>query len=134
MTQTENETPAGMMEADTHGEAIVARQVVARDFSQFVAFLEDGQVNADLAESLLKISTQLQDRAHMAGPKVKQKAKLTLTLDFCLEGGVFEIVSKITEKLPEDARPRSIMWTNSSNQFTPQNMRQLDMWNGPKGV
>ena len=134
MTQPDNEPVGGMSEAAARGDAVEARQVVARDFAQFVAFLEDGQVNADLAESLHKIACELQDRAQMAGPKVKQKAKLTLALDFCLEGGVFEIVSKITEKLPIDARPRSIMWTNDGNQFTPQNVRQLDMWNGPKGV
>ena len=131
MTDPETKSPGGTSQAATQSAAI-GRAPTVTSFGQFIQMLEDGTLHGDLTQALEDIAASLNDRAMMEGPKRKQKGKLSLTIDFSLEGGIFEIDAKHTVKLPQEPRGKSIMWSNSSNQFTPQNPRQINMFDGPR--
>jgi hypothetical protein len=99
-------------------------------FGQFVAALENGELHTDLTGDLREISSALLNYVleHGGSPK----ASLTLTLNFKLDKGVFEIDAKRSVKLPAGPRGRSVMYATPSNHFTPFNPKQLNMF-GPGG-
>ena len=102
-------------------------------FDQFIKALNGGVVNEDLSDMLRKMSEELHNHNMTHGAK-KSKGSITLKVDFTLDGGIFEIVAKTTEKHPEVPRPRSVLWATPENYFTLNNPRQIDMFSGPKGV
>jgi hypothetical protein len=105
----------------------------ARTFSEFVAGLEYGELNQQLSEKLRDIAAFLQNHLHDTGGG-KAKAKLTVTFDFVLKDGLFEIVCDHKTKLPEVARPRSVAWATPDNFFAWQDPRQLTMFGTPRPV
>ena len=95
-------------------------------FGQFLQLLEDGEFHAELSENLREINAKLSQHAidHGGAPK----AKLTVTLDFSLDHGVFEIAGKYAVKLPAAPRGKTVAWSTPENRFTPQNPRQMQMF------
>lgn len=93
----------------------------ASTFGQFVAFLEDGQFDADVALALKDMAAELQDLAATQG---SAKGKLTCEFDFKVENGMFIIAAKHKVKLPDQARARSVAWTTEDNRFTPHKPNQ----------
>lgn len=96
-------------------------------FNLFIQGLEDGQLNQDATEALQLIAQELNDHIRNTG-KSKAKGSLSLKIDFTLDRGVFEIDSKLTTKLPDAPRGKSVMWTDGDSNFTPQNPRQISMF------
>lgn len=94
----------------------------ANSFGEFVRFLEDGQLDAELTNALKDLNTEMSHVAIESGGKAK--GKLTLTLDFSLEGKVFTIASKHKVDVPEPKRPKSVMWSTLDGRFTPSNPQQ----------
>jgi hypothetical protein len=94
----------------------------ANSFGDFVRFLEDGQLDAELTEVLRTMASDMSNNAIESGGKAK--GKLTLTLDFALEGKVFTIASKHKVDIPEPKRPKSVMWSTLDGRFTPSNPQQ----------
>lgn len=101
-----------------------------RSFAQFIQTVEDGTLHADLTEALKELNAEMNNHAQDHGG-AKCAGKLTLTLDFKLDHGVFEIASDFTTKLPKQKRMKSIFWSTPENFFTPQNPRQMTMFGGP---
>ncbi len=87
----------------------------ASTFGQFVAFLEDGQFDADVATDLKDMAAEMQDIAATQG---SAKAKLTVEIDFKVENGMFIIAAKHKVKMPDPNRPKSVAWTTDDNRFT----------------
>ena len=102
-----------------------------RSFSQFLLSLEDGDLHAQLSEDLREIAAVMSQHVVDYGGKVK--GKLSLTIDFKLDQGVFEIVAKTETKLPKPPRGRSIMWATPGNNFTANNPKQGQLF-GPRDV
>ncbi|WP_150131812.1 hypothetical protein [Sphingomonas carotinifaciens] len=94
----------------------------ANSFGDFVRFLEDGQLDAELSEVLRSLSSDMAHTAIESGGKAK--GKLTLTLDFTLDGRVFTIKAKHKVDVPEAKRPQSVMWSTEDGRFTPSNPQQ----------
>lgn len=84
--------------------------------------IEDGQFSADLHEQLVDLAATMSDQAAMTGKKVK--GKVTITLDFENEGGVFRAVGKFAVKKPELPRRPTLLWTNERNAFQRSQPRQ----------
>lgn len=101
-------------------------------FSQFIALLEGGTLHDELTTTLRDIAAGLSNHVleHGGAPK----GRLTLSLDFKLEKGVFEIDAKVDTKMPRSPRGRSIMWATPSNFLTPFNPKQLRLFDGLKAV
>lgn len=96
-------------------------RAAASTFGQFVAFLEDGQFDADVATDLKEMAASLQDIAATQGAA---KGKLTVEVDFKVENGMFIIAAKHKIKLPDEVRPKSVAWTTEDNRFTPHKPNQ----------
>lgn len=64
----------------------------ANSFGDFVRFQEDGQLDAELAEALRNLASDMMNNAIESGGKAK--GKMVLTFDFALEGRVFAIAAK----------------------------------------
>jgi len=105
----------------------------ARTFVDFVRMLEHGELDQKLSDELRNIEAHLSNHAHEFGGG-KAKGKLTLTVDFELKGGVYELQADFKVKLPELKRPRTIAWATPNNNFTPQDPKQLTMFGGPRKV
>jgi hypothetical protein len=117
------------MAAETDRQTPVARAIdgtplppAANNFSDFVRFQEDGQLNAELTEALKALAHDMMANAIESGGKAK--GKMSLTFDFSLDGRVFSIGSKFKVDLPDPKRPKSIMWATEDGRFTPSNPHQ----------
>ena len=93
----------------------------ASTFGQFIAFLEDGQFDADVAFDLKEMAADLQDKAAQQG---SAKGKLTIEIDFKVENGMFIVAAKHKIKTPDPVRPKSVAWTTEDNRFTPHKPNQ----------
>lgn len=93
----------------------------ASTFGQFIAMLEDGQFDADVAMDLKNMAAGLQDIAAAQGAA---KGKLTVEIDFKVENGMFIIAGKHKIKMPEHVRAKSVAWTTDDNRFTPHKPNQ----------
>ena len=108
------------------------RQVAAHTFSEFVGMLEDGRLASDLTDELKKINEEMHDFAQASGKKAK--ASLTIKIDFVLDRGIFEIASKLSTKLPELERDRSVCWSTPDGHFSPENPKQLKLFGEVRDV
>ena len=91
-------------------------------FTDFLRTVQDGAFEEELAERLADLVKDMREAATVAGGK--PKARLTITLDLKLEGGVFEVVPDATVKVPKRARLRSIMYEGTGGMLVPNNPRQ----------
>lgn len=98
----------------------------ARSFNTFLLMLEDGALHADLSEALRELNAEMNNHAHITGGK--SKGRLTLDIDFSLDGAVFEITSDFKLKLPKSKRARSVAWSTPGNNFTPNNPKQMTLF------
>ncbi len=95
-------------------------------FNTFMAGLDDGRLHADLSSELQDVNEKMTDLALDGAKKVK--GKITITLDFLLEGGVWEIKGEFTTKLPKPPRGRTVMWSTPAHNFTHKNPRQTELF------
>lgn len=101
-------------------------------FAEFIRLLNNGGLHADLSAALPEIAAALEN--HGAENGGKAKGRLVLTVDFELKKGVYELYADFTTKLPKVARDRTIAWATPDNFFSPQDPRQVEMFNGPRAV
>jgi hypothetical protein len=101
-------------------------------FADFVRMLENGELHQDLSRELRNINAAMENHAmENAG---KAKAKLTLTIDFSLDKGIYEMTADPKVTLPKSKRRRSIAWGTPEGYFSPQDPQQLTMFGGPRQV
>lgn len=99
---------------------------LARSFAQFLATLEDGQLNSELSHSLRELAKKMSDHCINYGSKAK--GKINISIEMILEKGVFDIRSKYKMTEPEAPRIRSIAWTDKNHNLVPNNPKQNDMF------
>lgn len=93
---------------------------------EFVRSVEDGQYDADVFAKLRDLNAALCDHAQHNGGKAK--GKLTLTFDFNQDGGVTEIKSAFKVVMPEERRPKSVMWLTEDNRPTRTRPNQRELF------
>lgn len=101
-----------------------------KSFASFLNMLEDGELHSDLSEKLRQICGDMENSAMENGGKAK--AGLTINIEFLLDKGVFEIRSGYKIKMPEGKRQRTIAWATPGNNFSPNNPRQMNMFEKPR--
>ena len=92
----------------------------------FVRSVEDGQFDADVFGKLRDLNAALSDHAHHNGGKAK--GKLVLSFDFNQDGGVTEIKSALKVTMPEERRPKSVMWLTEDNRPTRTRPNQRELF------
>lgn len=98
----------------------------ASTFGEFINHLEDGQLGADAYLAIQKMHEDMHDVAVQSGGIAK--GKMTLTIDFKLEGAVFHIATNFNVKTDQPKRPRSVMWTLPDGRFTPHKPYQGELF------
>lgn len=93
---------------------------------EFVRSVEDGQFDADVFDKLRDLNAALCEHAQHNGGKAK--GKLTLTFDFNQDGGVTEIKSAFKVVMPEERRPKSVMWLTEDNRPTRTRPNQRELF------
>lgn len=96
-----------------------------RNFGQFVAEHEEGRFHNAASDALHKLLTGLREAAGMRGGTAK--AKMTIALDFEMEGGTVEVTADITSKLPKLKRGRSIFWITPEGHLCRTNPEQPEL-------
>lgn len=103
-----------------------ARLTESRTFAQFIQQIEEGRLHADLSAALRDIAAEMTDHANNYGDKAA--GKLSLSLAFKLENGVFQIAGDFKVETPKPRRMKTIMWASAENYFSPHNPRQMQMF------
>jgi hypothetical protein len=88
MSATNGKDPEGLQKAVT--------------FADFVRMLERGELHQELSDMLREIAASMENHAMENGGAAK--AKLSLTIDFKLDKGIYEISAKPKVTLPEPKR------------------------------
>jgi hypothetical protein len=96
-----------------------------RSFIGFLARLEDGVLQKDLTEQLRGLVAAMHQQHRDAGGK--PTARLTLALNFRLDGGIIEVQAVVTPVPPKPVRARSIFYRASDDLLSPNNPKQLDL-------
>lgn len=91
---------------------------------QFISSLEDGQFDADVHAKLRELAAAMNDQARTLGGS---KGKLTITIDFKQEAQIVHVKAAYKVAMPEEPRPKSVLWTTEDNRFTRSqpNQKQL---------
>lgn len=97
----------------------------ARNFAALMSDLEDGRLLSELTDAYQDLVADMENTAQAQGGK--QTAKITITLDFLRDGGVFEVKADYAVKKPRLKRLRSLFWGTADNFLSRSNPRQLDM-------
>lgn len=93
--------------------------------------LEDGRLNAELADKLRETVATLTN--HVAEHGGKPKAKLVLTLDIKLAGGVFAVEPTYKLTLPEPPRTATVFWATPGNGLSLNNPKQGHLFRDVSG-
>jgi hypothetical protein len=112
MSVTNGKDPEGLQKATT--------------FADFVRMLEHGDLHQELGTMLQELAAAMENHAAENGGKAK--GKLTLSVDFRLEKGIYEIEADPKVTLPKSKRGRTVAWGTPENYFSPQDPRQMTMF------
>ena len=99
--------------------------------NEIIGKIERGDLNADLTAEIKAVLTRLQD---LAPPKGKVKGRVSLTLNFTVEGKSVEIDSAIDSKTPKAQRSRSLFFLTPDGDLSTEHPQQTDMFPGPREV
>lgn len=109
----------------------MANDQILRNFNQFLGSIEDGGFHKELSDQLEKMLQEIHDAALDRGGKAK--AKLALTVDLRLEGGIVETVADYKVTLPKAERGRTVFWITPENHLSRSNPKQQDMFRDVTG-
>jgi DNA gyrase/topoisomerase IV subunit B len=98
-----------------------------KSFNSFLGIIDEGRLHSDLSDELQELCQTMNRHCISYGGK-KIKGKVSLTIDIVLEGGIFEVQGKHKITSPNAERGKTVMWSDKSNNFTPQNPRQMDIF------
>ena len=96
-----------------------------RSFAVLLQGIGDGDLNAELSETLTDVNKNLAARADEFG-----KAKGTLTLTLAIEidrDGVVTLTPDVKTKLPKPARKNGRYWLTAGNNLSPENPKQTKL-------
>lgn len=89
--------------------------------SALISALQKGELDAEASNQLREIVAALH------GTHGTPKARMTITLDFTLDGGVININGDFAVKLPKRTRARTIFWATPENNLARQDPKQHEM-------
>lgn len=87
--------------------------------------LEDGLLDSDLTQEMVDLVHNM--RAFALATGAKPKAKITLSLEVKLDGGIFEVVPSYKVVPPKKPRSRSIFYPTKDNGLSTQNQAQHNL-------
>lgn len=103
-----------------------------RDAQTIIGMLEGGELAAALSTDMQETLAKLKALADAQGPKSRVKGKVSLTLEFAIEGGTVEVLAGIETKVPKAPRSRSFYWVTDDGALSTEHPQQTDMFAGPR--
>lgn len=102
-------------------------------FLEVFRCLEDGALEGDITSDMVDLVHNMRALALSTGGK--PKAKITLSLEIKLDGGVFEVVPGYKVVPPKRPRSRSIYYATKDGGLSPHNQAQRSLFQDkPKDV
>jgi hypothetical protein len=98
-------------------------------FAMLLQGLEDGTFNAELTAKMKEVLLALV--THQANYGGKPKGKITVGVEFILDGGM-DVRAKFEVKTPLPPRGRTSLWVMGDGSLTPTNPKQMEMFGGRK--
>lgn len=105
---------------------IAYRAGAARSFSWFLGQIGDGSLHRELTEELRELNAAMNQ--YVQDYRGSPKAKLTITIEFKLDKGAFEITGAFRSEKPKAPPAGAIMWSTPDNNFTAEHPKQLQMF------
>lgn len=99
----------------------------SRGFAWFLQQIANGAFHQELSEGLRDLNAALNQHVQDFGGQ--PKGKINIQIGFKLDKGVFQIEASQEIKKPKRPGAGAIMWSTPGNNFTPNNPRQLNMFN-----
>jgi hypothetical protein len=97
----------------------------ARSFAVLLQGIGDGELNAELSETLHGMNAKLSNHAVDFG---KAKGTLTLTIEVDIDReGVVTLTPDVKTKLPKPARKKGRYWLTAGNNLSPENPKQTKL-------
>ena len=87
--------------------------------------LEDGILDSDLTDEMVQLVHDM--RAHQMATGAKPRAKIALTLEIKLDGGIFEVIPSYKVTPPKKPRSRSIFYPTKDGGLSTQNHAQMNL-------
>ncbi len=103
-----------------------------RDAQTIIGMLEGGDLAAQLSRDISETLAKLKDLGEIMGRKAKIKGKVTLALDFEMEGGAVTVTAGIETKTPKAPRGSSFYWVTDDGSLSTEHPQQTDMFGGPR--
>ncbi|MCG8694665.1 MAG: hypothetical protein MI806_25950 [Minwuiales bacterium] len=95
------------------------------NFTQFVESIDGGQLRADLDDALRDAVASMKEvHSHAGG---KPKAKIAVTFDLKLDGGVIEVTPDMKVTTPKRPIDKAVFWATGENKLSRANPDQLNM-------
>lgn len=96
-----------------------------RSAGSLIDLLEDGVLSVELYEAMKVLGARIEEVAEASGGKAK--GSVSLKIELTKEDGVFKVATDFNTKEPKMPRPKSILWTTPSGDFTrfPPNQKQM---------
>lgn len=100
----------------------------APNVPQLIGLLEDGEFNSELADVYRDLIADMENKAAETSGKTKVKGKLTLTIDFVLQGGAYEVTAETKVAAPKRSPRRTVMYGTEANTLSRTHPKQDDMF------
>lgn len=95
-----------------------------KPFNSILATLEGGVLHDHLSDTVHEAIEKLEEHAESYG---KARGRVTLTLDFTLDGGLLTILGDVSTKLPRASRRPTVAWVSPGNNVSFANPKQPDL-------
>ena len=96
-----------------------------RSFTSTLQNLEGGELVQDLTDKQKEVIDGIVEAEASRGGK--PSGELNIKIKYKLDGGVMEVRTDITTKIPKVERRKSIMWVTPEGNLTPRNPKQGDL-------
>lgn len=97
----------------------------ARTFAQTLMAQENGDLHQHLTEKQSEMIRELKDYAATFGGK--PKGKITLELNYRLDGEIMELTAATSSKMPPKPRQKTVFWTHEDDTLTRSNPKQQEL-------
>lgn len=89
---------------------------VCNTLGEWMRTIEEGAFDQDCYSAVRELSAKLDDHANVYGTAA---GKLVISIDFSRDDSVTTLKADFKVTAPRAKRPRTILWTDEHNRFTP---------------
>jgi len=100
----------------------------APNVPQLLGLLEDGDLNAEMADRYRDLIGDMENAAAETSGKTKVKGKMVITIDLALQGGAYEVTGDLKVTAPKRSPRRTVMYATEGNGLSRTRPNEPDMF------